>query len=52
MEKTLHVDRGSQVKKGDLLAEIYDPERDVAVIQGEGEPRSCEGGGAVDRAHI
>jgi HlyD family secretion protein len=33
--KTLKVDRGSRVKKGDLLAEIYDPERDVAVVQGE-----------------
>ncbi len=33
--KTLNVDRGSKVKKGDLLAEIYDPERDVAVIQAE-----------------
>jgi RND family efflux transporter MFP subunit len=33
--KTLNVDRGSQVKKGDVLAEIYDPERDVAVIQAE-----------------
>ncbi|HEX3448578.1 MAG TPA: efflux RND transporter periplasmic adaptor subunit [Isosphaeraceae bacterium] len=33
--KTLNVDRGSRVKKGDLLAEIYDPERDVAVIQAE-----------------
>jgi HlyD family secretion protein len=33
--KTLKVDRGSRVKKGDLLAEIYDPERDVAVIQAE-----------------
>jgi HlyD family secretion protein len=31
--KTLKVDRGSRVKKGDLLAEIYDPERNVAVIQ-------------------
>jgi RND family efflux transporter MFP subunit len=31
--KTLNVDRGSQVKKGELLAEIYDPERDVAVDQ-------------------
>jgi HlyD family secretion protein len=31
--KTLNVDRGSRVKKGDLLAEIYDPERDVAVEQ-------------------
>ena len=31
--KTLIVDRGSKVKKGDLLAEIYVPERDVAVIQ-------------------
>ena len=33
--KTLKVDRGSRVKKGELLAEIYDPERDVAVIQAE-----------------
>jgi HlyD family secretion protein len=33
--KTLNVDRGSKVKVGDLLAEIYDPERDVAVIQAE-----------------
>ena len=48
--KTLHVDRGSQVKKGDLLAEIYDPERDVAVIQCRGEPRSCEGGGRAGRS--
>ncbi len=31
--KTLNVDRGSRVKKGDLLAAIYDPERDVAVEQ-------------------
>jgi HlyD family secretion protein len=31
--KTLSVDRGSRVKKGQLLAEIYDPERDVAVVQ-------------------
>ncbi len=31
--QTLYVDRGSQVKKGELLAEIYDPERDVAVDQ-------------------
>jgi HlyD family secretion protein len=31
--KTLTVDRGSRVKKDELLAEIYDPERDVAVIQ-------------------
>jgi HlyD family secretion protein len=30
---TLNVDRGSRVKKGDLLAKIYDPERDVAVLQ-------------------
>jgi RND family efflux transporter MFP subunit len=33
--KTLNVDRGSTVKKGQLLAEIYDPERDVAVLQAE-----------------
>jgi RND family efflux transporter MFP subunit len=33
--KTLNVDRGSKVKKNDVLAEIYDPERDVAVIQAE-----------------
>ncbi len=33
--KTLSVDRGSRVKKGDLLAEIYDPERDVAVEQAQ-----------------
>ncbi len=33
--KTLHVDRGSRVKKGELLAEIYDPEREVAVLQAE-----------------
>jgi HlyD family secretion protein len=33
--KTLNVDRGSRVKKGELLAEIYDPERDVAVEQAE-----------------
>ena len=33
--KTLNVDRGSRVKKDQLLAEIYDPERDVAVEQAE-----------------
>ena len=33
--KTLNVDRGSRVKKGELLAEIYDPERNVAVIQAQ-----------------
>ncbi len=37
--KALKVDRGSRVKKGDLLAEIYDPERDVAVIQSRGQSR-------------
>jgi RND family efflux transporter MFP subunit len=35
--KTLLVDRGSRVKKGDLLAEIYDPERNVAVLQATAE---------------
>jgi HlyD family secretion protein len=35
--KTLNVDRGSKVKQGDLLAEIYDPERDVAVTQAEAQ---------------
>ena len=40
--KTLNVDRGSRVKKGQLLAEIYDPERDVAVEQAEA---------ALDHAH-
>jgi RND family efflux transporter MFP subunit len=33
--KTLNVDRGSVVKKGQVLLEIYDPERDVAVLQAE-----------------
>ena len=33
--KTLNVDRGTRVKKDQLLAEIYDPERDVAVEQAE-----------------
>jgi HlyD family secretion protein len=33
--KTLNVDRGSRVKKGQLLAEIYDPERNVAVDQAQ-----------------
>jgi HlyD family secretion protein len=31
--KELNVDRGSPVKEGQLLAVIYDPERDVAVLQ-------------------
>jgi len=31
----LNVDRGSPVKKGQLLAEIFDPERHVAVLQAE-----------------
>ena len=38
--KTLNVDRGSRVKKDELLAEIYDPERDVAVEQARGGPRA------------
>ena len=33
--KTLNADRGSRVKKGELLAEIDDPERDVAVEQAQ-----------------
>ncbi len=33
--RKLNVDRGSIVKKGDVLVEIYDPERDVAVLQAE-----------------
>jgi RND family efflux transporter MFP subunit len=33
--KKLNVDRGSVVKKGQVLLEIYDPERDVAVLQAE-----------------
>jgi RND family efflux transporter MFP subunit len=33
--KTLNVDRGSVVKKGQVLLEIYDPERDVAVLQAQ-----------------
>jgi HlyD family secretion protein len=31
--QTLKVDRGTQVKKGDLLMEIFDPELDAAVAQ-------------------
>jgi RND family efflux transporter MFP subunit len=33
--KTRYVDRGDRVNKGDLLIEIYDPERDVAVLQAQ-----------------
>jgi RND family efflux transporter MFP subunit len=33
----LNVDRGSVVKKGQLLAKIYDPERDVAVLQAQAD---------------
>jgi RND family efflux transporter MFP subunit len=33
--KDLHVDRGDRVKKGQLLARVYDPEQDVAVLQGQ-----------------
>ncbi len=33
--RELNVDRGSPVKQGQLLAVIYDPERDVAVLQAE-----------------
>ena len=46
--KALHVDRGSRVKKGDLLAEIYDPERDVAVIQAQASLDHAKA--AVDQA--
>ena len=47
--KTLNVDRGSRVKKGELLAEIYDPERDVAVIQGAGQSRPFQSNGRAGR---
>ena len=46
--KTLKVDRGSRVKKGELLAEIYDPERDVAVIQATASLEHAKA--AVDQA--
>ena len=47
--KTLKVDRGSRVKKGELLAEIYDPERDVAVIQAQASLEHSQGGGRAGR---
>lgn len=33
--KALNVDRGDRVKKGQVLAQVYDPELDVAVLQAE-----------------
>ena len=50
--KTLKVDRGSKVKKGDLLAEIYDPERDVAVIQAEASLEHSKAAVAQAKASI
>lgn len=50
--KTLHVDRGSRVKKGDLLAEIYDPERDVAVIQAQASLDHAKAAVVQAQAHI
>jgi HlyD family secretion protein len=50
--KTLNVDRGSKVKKGDLLAEIYDPERDVAVVQAEASLEHSKAAVAQARANI
>jgi HlyD family secretion protein len=50
--KTLKVDRGSHVKKGELLAEIYDPERDVAVIQAEASLEHSRAAVAQARADI
>jgi HlyD family secretion protein len=50
--KTLHVDRGSRVKKGELLAEIYDPERDVAVIQGQASLDHAKAAVAQEQASI
>jgi HlyD family secretion protein len=50
--KTLNVDRGSKVKKGDLLAEIYDPERDVAVVQAEASLEHSKAAVAQAKASI
>ncbi len=50
--KKLNVDRGSRVKKGDLLAEIYDPERDVAVLQAEASLEHSKAAVAQARADI
>ena len=50
--KTLNVDRGSLVKKGALLMEIYDPERDVAVLQAESSLEHSKAVVAQARASI
>jgi RND family efflux transporter MFP subunit len=40
--KELNVDRGDRVKKGQLLALVYDPELDVAVLQAEASLQHSE----------
>ena len=41
--KKLNVDRGSLVKKGEVLAEIYDPGAGRGRRAGRGRPGACEG---------
>ncbi|QEH33447.1 Multidrug resistance protein MdtA precursor [Aquisphaera giovannonii] len=40
--KAMNVDRGDRVKAGQVLAEIYDPELDVAVLQAQAQLQHAE----------
>jgi len=50
--QTLKVDRGSRVHEGDLLLEIYDPEKHVAVIQAEAALDHARAAEAQAEAHV
>ncbi len=48
----LKVDRGSRVKKDELLLEIYDPELDAAVLQAEAALDRARAGVDVAQSHV
>jgi RND family efflux transporter MFP subunit len=50
--QTLKVDRGSRVHVGDLLLEVYDPEKHVAVIQSEAAVDHARAEEAQAEAHV
>ncbi len=50
--QNLKVDRGSRVHEGDLLLEVYDPEKHVAVLQGKAALDHARAAEAQAEAHV
>jgi HlyD family secretion protein len=50
--KTLNVDRGSKVKEGELLMELYDPELEVAVTEAKAGLAHARAAEVQAKAHI